>query len=156
MGRNRVWRGTGSSGCGDGVLAGVSSCNEDVEAERSWFELLRFNDAVCASGTPSSWKFVTELRFDILAFLCFSACAMMAEMFPGLLLFVMTVVTPALVANRAATIFVLIPPVPNALPAELTSAASSAMSSTTLMLLASGFVLGFLSYRQSTSVIRNK
>ena len=69
----------------------------------------------------------------------------MLAMLPGLLLRVTTVVTPAAVARRAATILVPMPPVPREEPALETSAASSEMSSTTSIALASGFVRGFLS-----------
>lgn len=96
----------------------------------------------------------------------------MLAMFPGLEERVITVVTPAEVARRAATILVDIPPVPRAEPAldtgilsiwwgregmgDLPSASSIEISSTTSMALASGLVRGFLSYRQSTSVIRKR
>ena len=65
-------------------------------------------------------------------------------MLPGLEERVMTVVTPAEVARRAATIFVDMPPVPREEPAEETSASSDDMSFTTSMAWASGLVLGFL------------
>ena len=52
-------------------------------------------------------------------------------MFPGFEERVMTVVTPAEVARRAATILVDIPPVPREEPAEDTSASSEDTSSTT-------------------------
>src|SRR5690242_2505581 len=152
MGRKRVWRGTGSVSVFVEVVV-VSwvwaSGRDEVEVERSW-------DAAWTFGTASSVKLLMELRLDAFAFRCCSACLMMAEMLPGFELLVMTVVTPALVASLAATIFVLIPPVPSADPAEFTSAVSSAMSSTTSIAFASGFVLGFLSYRQSTSVIKKR
>ena len=66
-------------------------------------------------------------------------------MLPGLEERVMTVVTPAEVARRAATILVDIPPVPREEPAEETSASSDDTSSTTSMAWASGLVRGFLS-----------
>ena len=69
----------------------------------------------------------------------------MLTMLPGLEERVMTVVTPAEVARRAATIFVDMPPVPSEEPAEDTSASSDATSSTTSMGWASMCVLGFLS-----------
>ncbi len=148
-----MWRGI-SEGVGWGEWISSSWCcvswREGVEFERSCVP------AVWTAEVVSSWKLVMELRLDMFALRCCSACLMMADMLPGFELLVMTVVTPALVANLAATIFVLIPPVPSADPAELTSAVSSEMSSTTSIALASGFVLGFLSYRQSTSVIRNR
>ena len=69
----------------------------------------------------------------------------MLTMLPGLEERVMTVVTPAEVARRAATILVDIPPVPREEPAEETSASSDETSSTTSMAWASGLVRGFLS-----------
>lgn len=66
-------------------------------------------------------------------------------MLPGLNERVMTVVTPADVARRAATIFVDMPPVPRLEPAVETSASSVEMSSTTSIACASWFVRGFLS-----------
>ena len=69
----------------------------------------------------------------------------MLIMLPGLEERVMTVVTPAEVARRAATILVDIPPVPREEPAEETSASSDETSSTTSMAWASGLVRGFLS-----------
>ena len=69
----------------------------------------------------------------------------MLTILPGLEERVMTVVTPAEVASRAATIFVDMPPVPRAEPAEETSASIDATSSTTSIAWASGFVRGFLS-----------
>ena len=69
----------------------------------------------------------------------------MLIMLPGLEERVMTVVTPAEVARRAATILVDIPPVPRDEPAEETSASSDDTSSTTSMAWASGLVRGFLS-----------
>ena len=80
----------------------------------------------------------------------------MLAIFPGLEDRVITVVTPAEVARRAATILVDMPPVPRAEPAEETSASREATSSTTSIAWASGLVLGFLSYRQSTSVMRKR
>ena len=55
----------------------------------------------------------------------------MLTMFPGLEERVMTVVTPAEVARRAATILVDMPPVPREEPVEDTSASSEDTSSTT-------------------------
>ena len=69
----------------------------------------------------------------------------MLIMLPGLEERVMTVVTPAEVARRAATILVDIPPVPREDPAEETSASSDETSSTTSIAWASGLVRGFLS-----------
>ena len=69
----------------------------------------------------------------------------MLTILPGLEERVMTVVTPAEVASRAATILVDIPPVPREDPAEETSASSDETSSTTSIAWASGLVLGFLS-----------
>lgn len=69
----------------------------------------------------------------------------MLTILPGLEERVMTVVTPAEVARRAATILVDIPPVPREEPAEETSASSEETSSTTSMAWASGLVRGFLS-----------
>ena len=80
----------------------------------------------------------------------------MLTIFPGLDERVMTVVTPADVARRAATILVDMPPVPKEEPAEETSASRDLTSSTTSIAWASGLVRGFLSYRQSTSVIRKR
>ena len=80
----------------------------------------------------------------------------MLRMLPGFEERVMTVVTPAEVARRAATIFVDMPPVPREEPAEETSASSEDTSSTTSIASASGCVRGFLSYTQSTSVMRKR
>ena len=73
------------------------------------------------------------------------ACWRMLMMLPGFEERVMTVVTPAEVARRAATILVDIPPVPRVEPAEETSAARVEMSETTSIGWASGWVRGFLS-----------
>jgi len=54
----------------------------------------------------------------------------------------MMVVTPTLVASLAATIFVLIPPVPREEPAVETSASKVEISETTSIGCASGFVRG--------------
>lgn len=80
----------------------------------------------------------------------------MSWTFLGFELLVMTVATPALVASLAATIFVLIPPVPSADPADETSAVREAVSETTSIGRADGSVLGLAVYRQSTSVIRKR
>ena len=72
-------------------------------------------------------------------------CRTMFTMLPGLEERVMTVVTPADVARRAATILVDMPPVPRFEPAVETSASRVEMSSTTSIACASGFVRGFLS-----------
>lgn len=77
-------------------------------------------------------------------------------MLPGLLERVITVVTPAEVARRAAVILVDMPPVPTEEPADEASTTRSAMSSTTSMALAEGLVRGLVSYRQSTSVMRKR
>lgn len=81
---------------------------------------------------------------------------MISRILPGRELRVIIVVTPALVARRAATIFVLIPPVPNEEPAEDTSAVRVEMSDTTSITCASGLVRGLDVYKPSTSVIRNR
>lgn len=80
----------------------------------------------------------------------------MLKIFPGFEERVMTVVTPADVARRAATILVDMPPVPRLEPALETSASMEEISSTTSIAWASGLVRGFLSYRQSTSVMRKR
>lgn len=105
---------------------------------------LRFSIAVWASGTVSSVVWALARLVIPLAF-CASAYLIIAVMLPGFEDLVMTVVTPADVANRAATILVDMPPVPSAEPALDTSASRSAMSSTTSIALASGLVRGFLS-----------
>ena len=69
----------------------------------------------------------------------------MLTIFPGFEERVMTVVTPAEVARRAAIIFVLIPPVPREEPAVDTSAARVEISSTTSMGRAEEWIRGFLS-----------
>ena len=66
----------------------------------------------------------------------------MACTFPGFELLVTIVVTPALVANLAATILVFIPPVPRDEPAVETSAVSDEISVTTPIGRASGWILG--------------
>lgn len=77
---------------------------------------------------------------------CFWAwtCEMMLMMLPGLEERAMTVVTPAEVARRAATILVDMPPVPREVPAEEMSASRVLMSETTSIGSASGCVRGFL------------
>lgn len=89
---------------------------------------------------------------------CFLSCRylMISWILPGRELRVIMVVTPALVARRAATIFVLIPPVPNEEPAVDTSASRLEMSDTTSITCASGLVRGLDVYKPSTSVIRNR
>ena len=66
---------------------------------------------------------------------CFSAWTYVTilTMFPGFEDRAMTVVTPAEVARRAATILVDIPPVPRLDPAEETSASREEISWTTSM-----------------------
>ena len=70
---------------------------------------------------------------------------MMLTMLPGFEERAMTVVTPAEVARRAATILVDMPPVPRLEPAVETSAERVEISSTTSMGWAEGWVRGFLS-----------
>ena len=71
---------------------------------------------------------------------CFSAWTYvtMLTIFPGFEDRAMTVVTPAEVARRAATILVDIPPVPRLDPAEETSASREEISCTTSIGWASG------------------
>ncbi len=69
----------------------------------------------------------------------------MLRILPGLEERVITVVTPAEVARRAATIFVDMPPVPRAEPAVETSAARQDISCTTSIGSASRLIRGFLS-----------
>jgi hypothetical protein len=69
----------------------------------------------------------------------------MLYIFPGFEDFVMIVVTPADVARRAATILVIMPPVPRAEPAVETSASRVEMSLMTSIGFAEGLVRGFLS-----------
>lgn len=68
----------------------------------------------------------------------------------------MMVVTPALVARRAATILVPMPPVPRDEPAEETSASRAVISGTISMTVASGSLRGLAVYRPSTSVKRKR
>lgn len=100
---------------------------------------------MCSGGLDSSSNFSEETECDMvessvgvegvkgepknarLAWLYLT----ISTMFPGLEDLVMTVVTPAEVARRAATILVDMPPVPKAEPGVKTSASRVDISSTT-------------------------
>ena len=94
--------------------AGASNCREEV----GW------------GGECSAEGVIDEEGEWVVLVNCFSVCTYftMLAMFPGFEDRAITVVTPAEVARRAATILVDIPPVPRLDPAEETSASREEMS----------------------------
>ena len=119
---------------------------------------------VCFSDASVFGKMVDEAVRDGLGFCGESGVGfgggcryrMISETLFGFEERVMMVVVPADVASLAATILVAMPPIPRLEPADDTSAWRASISGTCSIGRASGNFLGFLSYRQSTSVMRKR
>ena len=137
---------------------GTSSCCDNVLVAPSPFAKASAVPPLALEGIGVLVAGVSDLEPPAEATAAFSASTYLTILviFPGFDDRVIMVVTPAEVAKLAATILVDMPPVPRTEPALETSASSAAISSTTSIARASGFLRGLLSYKQSTSVIRNR